>query len=180
MGEKNRYNIKLGKETYNITTFRSKEETDEIVKYVDEEIIKAQNHIRYRNPSMHATLACLNIADKLYEIKSSYNELKKQALIPIREYEPLKRSYENKMHEFNNIEEKTKQLQDQIENLKKELEIITLDRDNYKLELDRKIKASEQMKESVDDLREKLLAQEKITLQANRQIQELIRINENK
>ncbi|MGF0040502.1 cell division protein ZapA [Peptoniphilaceae bacterium SGI.131] len=176
--EKNRYSVQIGNNSYILVTPLSKEETDQIVEYVNKMIDKASKSIHYRNPAMFATLACLNIADELYNQKKEFNNLKEAAEEPIREYSPLKEKYEAKLDEYKDFEDKLKGLDYKLKGLEKDLNLTSLDRDRYKLELDRQIKESEKSKLALEDLRNKLIEQEKQTLIARKQLQEALRRSE--
>lgn len=180
MEGKNRYDVRIGTNNYVLKTTRSKEETDSIVKYVDAEIESASEQLKYKNPAMHATLACLNIADTLFDISNEYDKLKKLAEEPMREYIPLKQKYDNISTISQSHDNKINELNEKIEFLEEKLKVVELDRDNYKLELDRQINSSQKDKETVDNLRNKLMQQEKQTLAAYKQLQEATRNSENK
>lgn len=180
MGDKNRYDVQIGTNNYVLKTTRSKEETDSIVKYVDAEIESASKQLRYKNPAMHATLACLNIADTLFDISREYDSLKKKAEEPLREYEPLMEKYMDIENNSKNSQQIIDSLNQQIRELEEKLNVVQLDRDNFKLELDRQINASQRSKEEIGDLRNKLLEQERQTLVANKQLQEAIKNSGNK
>ncbi|MFM1514213.1 cell division protein ZapA [Helcococcus ovis] len=176
--EKNRYEFQINGNNYVLKTQRSKDETDKIVYYVDSEIKKAKTALNYRNPTMHATLACLNIADDLYSLELKHKELLKISKEPMEKYEPLK----NEFDEFKELNkdsfEKIQKLEAKVKELENYLNYLTSDRDKFKLELDRQITLSEKDRKDNEYLREKLLEQEKETLHAKKQVQELL--NENR
>lgn len=173
--EKNRYNVQIGINNYLLKTSKSKEETEKIVKYVDEMINQAKETLHYRNPTMHATLACINIADELNTKANELEKLKEISAVPIREYEPLKAEFKRYKEDNAEAEQKMKALIEKVEKLENELRLTILDRDRFKLELDRQVKDSERNKIEINDLRNKLLEQEKQTLIAKRQLQEAIK-----
>lgn len=173
--DKNRYEFEINGNSYVLKTERSKEETDSIVKYVDNEIKKSKSNLKYRNPSMYATLACLNIADDLYDLELKHKNLLKISKIPLENYEPLKNEFDNYRETHKNIDENVKNLENKVKELESILTNITNERDKFKLELDRQISLAEKGKVDNDNLRNRLLEQEKETLKAQKQIQELIK-----
>ena len=177
MEKMNRYTVELGNNSYVLKSNRSREETDHIVRYVDKEIKKAEINISKRNPTMVATLAALNIADEYYNVLKDHEHLKEVASVPIEEYEPLKENYEKTLRFNKLLKEENDQLKKEIKDLKLQVELTSLDRDNFKLELDRKITSSDKMKFHLEDLMEKLKQQEKETLLAKKQLQENINRN---
>lgn len=178
--EKNSYTVQIGANNFVLKTTRTKEETDKIVSYVDKMIELAKEAINYRNPTMHATFACINIADELYSMKKDFEELKKISDLPMKEYEPLKEKLEKYKEDSQDVENAKKELNYKISQLQNELKIKTLDRDRFKLELDRQVKSVEQYKLEIEDLRNKLMEQEKQTLIAKKQLQEKVRIESKK
>lgn len=172
--EKTSYEIQINGNNYVLKSQRSKDETDRIVNFVDNEINKAKNTIKYRNPAMHATLAALNIADDLYDLEIRHKSLIDESRIPLENYLPLKEEFDAYKEKHKDADQKIAQNEARIRSLEEKLNYITNERDKFKLELDRQINLSEKEKSDNIDLRNKLLEQEKISLQAQKQIQELL------
>lgn len=180
MADKNRYDVEIGNNNYVLKTKRSKEETDAIVKYVDTELESAENQLKYRNPAMHATLACLNIADTLFSISREYDDLKKKSSEPMKDYEPLKNKYQDLLTRANNSDQKISSLNARIEMLGKEKKGIEAERDKYKNQLEKQDDDSKKSIEEIRFLRESLIEQEKETLSVYKQLQEVLKRSENK
>lgn len=171
--DKNSFEVQINGNTYVLKTERSREETDKIVNYVDREIEKAKKSVKYRNPSMYSTLACLNIADKLYDIEIRHKRLIDETKEPLENYNPLKEEYESYKQTHKNIDDNVKILESKVNDLEEKLDNMSKDRERYRNELDRQTKLSEKEKSDNEHLRNMLLEQEKETLQAYKQIQEL-------
>ncbi|EHR34644.1 hypothetical protein HMPREF9709_00614 [Helcococcus kunzii ATCC 51366] len=174
---RNRYEFQINGNNYVLKTERSKEETDKIVRYVDSEIKKAKDIINYRNPAMHATLACLNIADDLYDLEIKHKSLLEESKIPLQNYQPLKDEFDQYKDKHKNVDQDMERLESKVKTLESQLSNITNERDKFKLELDRQISLYEKDKVDKKNLRDKLLEQEKQCLRYQKQIQELINQN---
>lgn len=174
MAGKNRYNVRIGNDNYVLKTERSKEETDQIVKYVDTEIESARKQLKYRNQTMHVTLACLNIADTLYSISHDYDDYKKEAQEPMREYWKLKEKHEDIKEKASNHFRLAETLKNQVASLEKELENLKEEREIYKLELEDLRSRVEADKKEVGQLKDKLIEEEKKTLGVYKQLQEVM------
>ena len=172
---KNRYEYKINGNNYVLRTNREKSETDLIVKYVDNKINDAKKSLNYKNQVMHATLACLNIADDLFDKTKSYESLKKDAEEPLQNYAPLKEKFDLYKESHKEIDKKIQDLEIKVLEYEKQIENLTNSRDKFKLELDRQLKLSEKNIEENKRLMNELLKQEKLTLQAKKQIQELLK-----
>ena len=179
MSDKNRYDVKIGNNNYVLKTKRSKEATEAIVKYVDTELESAKNQLKYRNPAMHATLACLNIADTLYTISHEYDDLKKRSQEPMKEYEPLKNKYQDLLTRANNGDQKISYLKSQLDMAEKEKRDLQSQRDSFKSQLEKKDTDKQKDMEEIRFLREALMKQEKETLAVYKQLQEVLRQSEN-
>lgn len=169
--ERNKYEFQIDGNSFILKTFRSKEETDRIVNYVNNHIERAKKSIKYNNKAMYATLACLNIADDLYDTKIEFNKLKKEAKEPMENYGPVKEKFEDMKENSTNI----KDLKERVAKLEKDLSRATNQRDSYKSELESKEKQEQKYKSQVEDLRSKLYKQEQINLQANKKLQQLLK-----
>lgn len=180
MADKNRYDVKIGNNNYVLKTKRSKEETDAIVKYVDTELESAKEQLKYRNPAMHATLACLNIADTLYSISHEYDELKKDSFLPMKEYEPLKSKYEDMIIKEHNSQQKISALEKRSSMIKEDYEDLKKKNDELKAELEKEHDDMAKYLERIEFLKNKLMEQEKETLVAYKQLQEAIKRSGNK
>ncbi|MDO5026993.1 MAG: cell division protein ZapA [Tissierellia bacterium] len=180
MVDRNSYEVQIGNDNYLLRTKRSKEETDKIVKYVDTELKAAKKQLKYRNPAMHATLACLNIADTLYSISHDYDQLKKDSDLPMKEYGPLKLKYEDLLIRENNGHQKIAALEKRVAQMQEQIE--ELDEKNKQLEQARDKNQDEvsKYKERIEFLTDKLVDQEKETLSAYKQLQEAINRSGNK
>lgn len=174
MAGKNRYKVRIGNDNYVLRTERSEEETDQIVKYVDTEIESARNQLKYRNQTMHVTLACLNIADTLYSISHDYDDYKKEAEEPMREYWKLKEKHEDLKEKASYHFKMAEGLKKQLKSLERELENIKEEREIYKLELEDLRKLINADKEEVSQLKDKLIEEEKKTLAVYKQLQEVM------
>lgn len=174
---KNSYEININGNNYLLKTERSKEETDKIVNYVDREIEKANNSLlnKYINPTMSATLACLNIADDLYRVGKEFENLKEISKEPLEKYEPLRDEFEEYKEKHKDADQKIADLLEKLDKLETSIELLTIDRDKYKLELDRQNNIVKKAKEDNEILRSNLLEQEKLTLQTKKQLQELLK-----
>lgn len=170
--DKNRYEVVIGDNTYTIKTNRTKEETDKIVDYVNEEIEKADQSIRYKNPSFSATLACLNIADRLFSSNEEFINLQNSKVLPFEENERLKEENENlkKLIDENYIE--IKSLKDMINSSKERFEDLHSEKERYRLELDRRVRDFEKSDSQIQKFRDQLLDQEKETLRLYKMLQE--------
>lgn len=180
MADKNRYDVKIGNNNYVLKTKRSKEETDAIVKYVDTELESAKEQLKYRNPAMHATLACLNIADTLYSISHEYDELRKNSYLPMKEYAPLKEKYDDMLTREHNSDQKISTLEQRISLLQNQVEELLKERDGLKKELDKEHEDMTKYTDRIQFLKNKLIEQEKETLIAYKQLQEANRRSGNK
>lgn len=180
MADKNRYDVKIGNNNYVLKTKRSKEETDAIVKYVDAELDSAKKQLNYRNPAMHATLACLNIADTLYSISHEYDELKKNSYTPMKEYGPLKEKYEDILVKEHNSNQKLSTLQQRISLLENQVKDLQNEKDNLKNKLDKEHEDLTKYTDRIQFLKDKLIEQENETLIAYKQLQEAIKKSGNK
>ncbi|NLW52476.1 MAG: cell division protein ZapA [Tissierellia bacterium] len=178
MSDKNRYEVQIGESSYIIRSSRTKQETDEIVNYVNEEIEKAEKSIRYKNPAMSATLACLNIADSAFTSRENYLNLKRDCEIPMRDYEPLRVRYENIVEKHKDSDAVIESLNVKILDLKTQLESMTDEKEKFRLELNKRMRDFEKSNQEIESLRDKLLEQEKETLRAYRQLQEALRRSE--
>lgn len=174
MAGKNRYNVRIGNDNYVLKTERSKEETDQIVKYVDTEIESAKKQLKYRNQTMHVTLACLNIADTLYSISHDFDDYKKEAEEPMKEYWKLKEKHEDIKEKANNHFRLAETLKNQVKSLEKELENLKEEREIYKLELEDLKKLIDTDKKDLSILKDKLIEEEKKTLAVYKQLQEVM------
>lgn len=174
---RNRYEFQIDGNNYVLKTERSKEETDKIVRYVDNEIKNAKEIIKYRNPGMHATLACLNIADDLYELENKHKALLEESRIPLENYQPLKTEFDQYKERHKDVDQNINRLESKVKELESKLSNVNNERDKFKLELDRQISLHEKDKVDKQDLRDKLLEQEKQCLRYQKQIQELINQN---
>lgn len=175
--DRNRYEININGNNYLLKTERSKEETDKIVNYVNKEIEKANKSLsnKYINPAMSATLACLNIADDLYRVGREFEQLRELSKEPLEKYEPLKDEFENYKEKHKDTDLKISELEQKLQNLENSIKLLTTDRDKYKLELDRQNNMVKKAKDDNEILRNNLLEQEKMTLQAKKQLQELLK-----
>lgn len=175
--DRNRYEININGNNYLLKTERSKEETDKIVNYVNKEIEKANKSLsnKYINPAMSATLACLNIADDLYRVGREFEQLRQLSKEPLEKYEPLKDEFENYKEKHKDTDLKISELEQKLQNLENSIKLLTTDRDKYKLELDRQNNMVKKAKDDNEILRNNLLEQEKMTLQAKKQLQELLK-----
>lgn len=178
MSDKNRYEVEIGESSYIIKSSRTKEETDEIVKYVNDELEKAENSIKYRNPAMSATLACLNIADSAYTARENYLNLKRDCELPMRDYEPLKVRYENIVNKHRDTDSFIESLNIKVLDLETQLESMTEEKEKFRLELNKRMRDFDKSNQDIENLRNKLLEQEKETLKAYRQLQEAMRRSE--
>lgn len=174
MAGKNRYNVKIGNDKYVLKTDRSEEETDQIVKYVDTEIESAKKQIKYRNQTMHVTLACLNIADTLYSISHDYDAYKREAEEPMREYWGLKAKHEDLKSKASEYFKLADSLRGELKLLKKEIADLKDERDLLKLEVDELTANIDSDKEKVSLLKEKLIEEERKTLSVYKQLQEVM------
>lgn len=175
--DRNRYEININGNNYLLKTERSKEETDKIVNYVNKEIEKANKSLsnKYINPTMSATLACLNIADDLYRVGREFEQLRELSKEPLEKYEPLKDEFENYKEKHKDTDLKISELEQKLQNLENSIKLLTTDRDKYKLELDRQNNMVKKAKDDNEILKNNLLEQEKMTLQAKKQLQELLK-----
>lgn len=173
--ERNSYEIEINGNNYVLKTERSKEETDKIVNYVNNEINEANKIIKVKNPAMTATLACLNIADDLYTVGKDFDSLREISKEPLENYEPLKEKFEQYIEKHKDTDAKMNELENKLFELENSLRLAETQRDNYKLELDRKNNQFKKESEDNEKLRNILLEQEKMTLQAKKQIQELLK-----
>lgn len=180
MVDKNRYDVKIGNNNYVLKTKRSKEETDAIVKYVDTELESAKVQLKYRNPAMHATLACLNIADTLYSISKEYDDLKIRAEGPLKDFEPLKLRCEELESRVNNDQQRLSSYQEKINLLEQRNLEVEKERDAYKAELDKNHAELDKYKEQIEFLRNRLIDQENESLQAYKQLQEVLKTSANR
>lgn len=169
---KNKYEITIDGNNYVIKTQKSKEETDKIINYLNQEIEEAKRNIKYKNPAMQATLAGLNIADKFFDLKLKYEKLLEESKIPLENYEPLKVEFEDYKKLHSETDEKISFLEQKILNLEKSLQLVNSDKERYKLELDRQNNIVQKSILENEELRERLLEQEKLTLEFEKQLQE--------
>lgn len=170
--DKNRYEVVIGDNTYTIKTNRTKEDTDKIVDYVNEEIEKADQSIRYKNPSFSATLACLNIADRLFSSNEDFDNLQKSQNIPKEENERLKQENESLRQDLDSSQDKFERLEQDLEAKKEELQALMSEKEKYRLELERRVREFEKSDSEIQKLRDQLLEQEKETLQVYKMLQE--------
>lgn len=180
MADKNSYEVQIGNNNYVLRTKRSKEETDKIVKYVDTELKGAKKQLKYRNPAMHATLACLNIADTLYSISHEYEELKKSSDLPMREYGPLRQKYEDMLIREHNANQKIGALEERVNQIQAQLEEVEIERAKLKEIIDNNQDQVSEYEKRIQFLTDKLVDQEKETLSAYKQLQEAVRRSGNK
>ena len=175
--DKNRYEININGNNYLLKTERSKEETDKIVNYVNKEIDKANESLsnKYINPTISATLACLNIADELYRVGQEFEQLREFSKEPLEKYGPLLDEFENYIESHRDTDLKISELEQKLEYLDNNIKLLTSDRDKYKLELDRQNNMVRKAKEDNEILRNNLLEQEKMTLQVKKQLQEILK-----
>lgn len=180
MADRNRYEVKIGDDFYTLKTLHTKEETDVIVNYVNQEMSQARSQLNYRNPVMHATLACLNIADDLFNTKDELNKLTEEAKIPMAQFEPLSRRFEHAEYELKRANQEINDLKESLASQKQALEKAEHDKRQAQESLDNYLKTQKDSKSEIAYLRQKLIEQEKETLQAYKQLQEAQKHRDNK
>lgn len=173
--DRNSYEFKIDGNSYVLKTNRSEEEAEKIVAYVDKQIDKAKKTVKYKNKAAYTALACLNIADDLYDIDQELEKLKEDTAEAMENYEPLKAEYHAYKENHKEADILIMNLKEKIFDLEKDLERVSLERDNYKLELDRQKNLADKSIEETTDLRNKLLEEEKKTLMANKKLEELLK-----
>lgn len=172
---KNRYEYQINGNNYVLRTDREKHETDKIVLYVNQKIKDAKRNINYKNEVMFATLACLNIADVLFEKEIEYNNLEEKSKEPLEKYGPLKEEFDLYKEKHRETDIKKRELENKIKEYQNLLDSSNNEIDKLRIELDKQIKLSNKNEEQNNKLMQELLNQEKLTLEANKKIQELIK-----
>lgn len=175
MSDKKRYEVQIGNSSYIIRSARTKEETDSIVDYVNTEIEAAKKSIKYNNPSMVATLACLNIADNLFTIKEDFNKVTSQEDTDHELLENFQEKYQQTLYQLASMEEELQSLRNKQREEDEKYLALEEEKERYRLELNKRMRDFEKSGQELQDLRDKLIAQEAETLKVYKQLQEAIK-----
>lgn len=178
--DKNRFEVEIDGNSYLLKTDKSKEDTDKIVELVEEKILDAKKTIKYRNPVMQSILACLNMADDLFETKTQLLRLEKVSNEAIKNYEPIKDAYQkfrlsfqdnlNKLNIANNENNELKQnydkLKDDYSRIKEDYDKLIKQRDEFKIKAESQDEIFEDIVNENDNLRKKVKELENIIEEA--------------
>lgn len=152
----NKLQVVIQGSTYNIVTEKSKEETDKIVKKINEDIegCKARNS---KLTTLNATiLALMNLAETHDNLSIEFNDYKRKYNPIIKDYSNLKsdceKLYKDLVIKETNLKQITKQLNETKENSQKEINEIKRKAEIYSNEI------KEQFEQKEKDLNQKLKA----------------------
>lgn len=165
----NKLQVVIQGSTYNIVTEKSKEETDKIVKKINEDIegCKARNS---KLTTLNATiLALMNLAETHDNLSIEFNDYKRKYNPIINDYSNLKsdceKLYKDLVIKETNLKQITKQLNETKENSQKEINEIKRKAEIYSNEI------KEQFEQKEKDLNQKLKADKDNTDDLKKQIE---------
>ncbi|MDU1833060.1 MAG: cell division protein ZapA [Finegoldia sp.] len=165
----NKLQVVIQGSTYNIVTEKSKEETDKIVKKINEDIegCKARNS---KLTTLNATiLALMNLAETHDNLSIEFNDYKRKYNPIIKDYSNLKsdceKLYKDLVIKETNLKQITKQLNETKENSQKEINEIKRKAEIYSNEI------KEQFEQKEKDLNQKLKADKDNTDDLKKQIE---------
>lgn len=76
MGERNRLEVKIFGKDYVLHSTRPDEEMRQVVAYVQRKIQEASSESTRYNKTMQATLACINLADENFQLKTQTDAIR--------------------------------------------------------------------------------------------------------
>ena len=165
----NKLQVVIQGSTYNIVTEKSKEETDKIVKKINEDIegCKARNS---KLTTLNATiLALMNLAETHDNLSIEFNDYKRKYNPIIKDYSNLKsdceKLYKDLVIKETNLKQITKQFNETKENSQKEINEIKRKAEIYSNEI------KEQFEQKEKDLNQKLKADKDNTDDLKKQIE---------
>ena len=115
MEQTNRLCVTIDGDEYVLKSVRPQSEIQQVADYVEGKIREAKYANKRATPLMRTTLAAVNITDELFRQREEWEALQKEAEIPMRAYEPMRRECEDLKQECEVLKEQLQHIQQAYE-----------------------------------------------------------------
>lgn len=172
MADQNRIEVTIAGTDYKIYSPRDMDEMKAIIAYVENKIEESKGPESQYNRSMPITLAALQIAEELYDLKDQYEDLLQEAQEPMDQFRPNQEKIKDLEKKNREVEAAKNQLSKDLEGKDKNLGQIRKE----KAALDKDLKSAhvrlEKLEDQVLSLQENLSKLESKNVDLAKQLQE--------
>lgn len=154
--EKNRYEFNISGNNYVLKSDKTESEVRQIVKFVNSELEDAKDILNSKHRTASAILACLNIADSLYDLELKHRNLQDMTKDSLENYEPLKNEFNLLKDRFNQIDSENKEINEKLNSINNDWDGIVNENNHLKGEIDRERNENHRLSEENYYLREDL------------------------
>lgn len=166
MAEKNKVDVIIDGRKFTVIGEEDEDYVLSLAENVDENIKKLSNKNSFLSQTMSATLAALNITDKLFKTRMELEELKEKAKEPLEKYENVKGDLYMANEEIKSLKAESKDYKDTI---------LSLNQGKAKMEreIQEYIKSNKELEEKLKDTEESLKALQEKNFQNQIEIVEI-------
>lgn len=176
MTNKERVIVNINGQEFSVLGNESEEYITSIAKIVDDNIKEITSKNKRLSQSMAAILAAFNMADKYTKTLNELNELNKNVVEPLKNFEQMKADLYNSNNKLQGLKDECNSYKDELLQSKREIENLNKTVRQYEQEL--KVKDDELAKagKSVDDLQNKLFEDQVEMVQLRKELREALKM----
>lgn len=202
MTERKKVIVNINNQDYTVVSIESEEYIKKIARYVDENIKEMVEKNNKLSNTMATVLTAFNIADRYYKKSEKLDEIKENVLEPLKELEIvksklkeyeerealLKKEYELKESSIKQgsdskielLSSENEKMKAEIEELKRELGQISKKNKKYENAIEIKDNDLSSNQKVINDLQDKIFEHQMELMQTKKQLEESLKILENK
>ncbi|SDZ29583.1 cell division protein ZapA [Proteiniborus ethanoligenes] len=176
MTNKERVIVNIGGQEFSVVGNESEEYIKGIAKLVDDNIKEITKKNKRLSQSMAAILAAFNIGDKYTKSLKDLNDLRKNTVEPLNQFEQMKSELEESKNKLQAVKSECDSYKDELLQSKREIE--KLNRMIRKQEEDLKLKDEEVINnnKTIDDLQNKLFESQVEMVQIRKELREALKM----